>query len=53
MHVAAIAAQLRAPGVAVGGVLRVHSSFHAVRAVDGGPEGLIDAARASVARQSS
>ncbi|HYC34012.1 MAG TPA: AAC(3)-IV family aminoglycoside N-acetyltransferase [Gemmatimonadales bacterium] len=38
-----IAAQLRALGVRPGGVLLVHTSFRAVRPVEGGPEGLIDA----------
>ena len=35
--------QLRALGVVEGGVLLVHTSFRAVRPVDGGPRGLIDA----------
>ena len=39
----AIAGQLRALGVRSGGVLLVHTSFRAVRPVDGGPLGLIDA----------
>lgn len=38
-----VAAQLRALGVREGGVLLVHTSFRAVRPVEGGPEGLIDA----------
>jgi aminoglycoside 3-N-acetyltransferase len=38
-----IAAQLRALGVREGGVLLVHTSFRAVRPVDGGPLGLIAA----------
>jgi aminoglycoside N3'-acetyltransferase len=37
--------QLESLGVARGGVLLVHTSFRAVRPVDGGPEGLIDALR--------
>ena len=37
--------QLRALGVAPGGVLLVHASFRAVRPVAGGPEGLIRALR--------
>jgi aminoglycoside N3'-acetyltransferase len=37
--------QLRALGVEVGGVLLVHTSFRAVRPVEGGPAGLIDALR--------
>lgn len=35
--------QLRALGVATGGVLLVHTSFRAVRPVEGGPAGLIEA----------
>jgi aminoglycoside N3'-acetyltransferase len=35
--------QLRALGVEEGGVLLVHTSFRAVRPIEGGPEGLIDA----------
>lgn len=42
---AEIAAQLRALGVRRGGVLLVHTSFRAVRPVEGGPRGLIDALR--------
>jgi len=38
-----VAAQLRALGVRRGGVLLVHTSFRAVRPVDGGPRGLIGA----------
>ena len=37
--------QLRALGVKAGGVLLVHSSFRAVRPVEGGPLGLIEALR--------
>jgi aminoglycoside N3'-acetyltransferase len=37
--------QLRALGVARGGVLLVHTSFHAMRPVAGGPLGLIEALR--------
>lgn len=37
--------QLESLGVVRGGVLLVHTSFRAVRPVDGGPEGLIDALR--------
>jgi aminoglycoside 3-N-acetyltransferase len=39
----ALAAQLRALGVREGGVLLVHTSYRAVRPVDGGPAGLIAA----------
>ncbi len=39
----AIADQLRALGVTPGGVLQVHTSFRAVRPVEGGPAGLIEA----------
>lgn len=42
---AAVAQQLRALGVRPGGVLLVHTSFRAVRPVEGGPAGLIDALR--------
>jgi aminoglycoside N3'-acetyltransferase len=40
-----LVAQLRALGVAAGGVLLVHVSFRAVRPVEGGPEGLVAAIR--------
>ena len=40
-----MAAQLRALGVGEGGVLLVHTSFRAVRPVEGGPAGLIGALR--------
>ncbi len=40
-----VAAQLRALGVEAGGVLLVHTSFRAVRPVEGGPRGLIEAIR--------
>src|SRR5690606_9185048 len=40
-----VAAQLRALGVKPGGVLLVHTSFRAVRPVEGGPAGLIAALR--------
>jgi aminoglycoside 3-N-acetyltransferase len=43
-----LAAQLRALGVREGGVLLVHTSFRAVRPVEGGPRGLIDALRTAV-----
>lgn len=42
---AAVTAQLRALGVREGGVLLVHTSFRAVRPVEGGPAGLIAALR--------
>ena len=38
-------AQLRDLGVAPGGVLLVHTSYRAIRPIDGGPEGLIGALR--------
>ncbi|PTL76894.1 AAC(3)-IV family aminoglycoside N-acetyltransferase [Vitiosangium sp. GDMCC 1.1324] len=41
-----VADQLRALGVKKGGVLLVHTSFRAVRPIEGGPAGLIDALRA-------
>lgn len=40
-----VAGQLRALGVREGGVLLVHTSFRAVRPVEGGPRGLIEALR--------
>ncbi len=40
-----VASQLRTLGVKRGGVLLVHTSFRAVRPVEGGPRGLIDALR--------
>ena len=40
--------QLRALGVRAGGVLLVDASFRAVRPVEGGPLGLIEALRRSV-----
>ncbi|HEU0077639.1 MAG TPA: AAC(3) family N-acetyltransferase, partial [Longimicrobiaceae bacterium] len=40
-----VADQLRALGVEEGGVLLVHTSFRAVRPVEGGPRGLIAALR--------
>jgi aminoglycoside N3'-acetyltransferase len=44
-----VAEQLRALGVREGGVLLVHTSFRAVRPVEGGPRGLIEAIRAALA----
>ena len=43
-----LAAQLRTLGVQSGGVLAVHMSFRAVRPVDGGPAGVIQALRLAV-----
>lgn len=43
-----IVEQLRALGVQRGGVLLVHTSFRAVRPVEGGPAGLIEALRAAL-----
>lgn len=43
-----VVAQLRALGVREGGVLLVHTSFRAVRPVEGGPRGLIEAIRAAL-----
>lgn len=40
-----VAAQLRALGVAQGGVLLAHSSYRAARPVEGGPAGLIEGLR--------
>jgi len=41
--ISTLAEQLRALGVAEGGVLLVHTSFRAVRPVEDGPRGLIEA----------
>jgi aminoglycoside N3'-acetyltransferase len=43
-----VAGQLRALGAREGGVLLVHTSFRAVRPVEGGPRGLIEALRAAL-----
>ncbi|WP_309890353.1 AAC(3)-IV family aminoglycoside N-acetyltransferase [Archangium sp.] len=43
-----VAAQLGALGVQKGGVLLVHTSFRAVRPIEGGPTGLIEALRAAL-----
>src|SRR3954468_24814508 len=43
-----LARQLRELGVLDGGVLLVHMSYRAVRPVDGGPMGVIEALRAAV-----
>ena len=43
-----LVAQLRALGVESGGVLLVHTSFRAVRPVEGGPLGLIEALQSAV-----
>jgi aminoglycoside N3'-acetyltransferase len=45
-----VVAQLRALGVREGGVLLVHTSFRAVRPVEGGPRGLLEALRAALGR---
>ena len=44
----AVVDQLRALGVREGGVLLVHTSFRAVRPVEGGPPGLIEALRGAL-----
>lgn len=46
-----VAEQLRALGVRAGGVLLVHTSFRAVRPVDGGPRGLVEALRMALGPQ--
>jgi aminoglycoside N3'-acetyltransferase len=43
-----VADQLRALGVRPGGVLLVHTSFRAIRPIEDGPLGLIDALRAAL-----
>lgn len=45
---AELVGQLRALGVTPGGVLLVHSSFRAVRPVEGGPHGLVEALHQAV-----
>ncbi|UJR81266.1 AAC(3) family N-acetyltransferase [Sandaracinus amylolyticus] len=45
-----IVTQLRALGVREGGVLLVHTSFRAVRPIEGGPRALIDALRDAIGR---
>lgn len=45
---AEVTEQLRALGVKAGGVLLVHASFRAVRPVEQGPLGLIEALRAAL-----
>lgn len=47
---ATVVDQLRALGVEAGGVLLVHTSFRAVRPIDGGPLGLIAALRKALGR---
>lgn len=46
-----VASQLRALGAREGGVLLVHASFRAVRPVEGGPRGLIEALRLALGAQ--
>jgi aminoglycoside N3'-acetyltransferase len=48
MRVGEVTARLRTLGVEPGGVLLVHTSFRAVRPVEGGPLGLIEALRGAV-----
>jgi aminoglycoside 3-N-acetyltransferase len=48
MTTAQLVEQLQALGVRRGGVLLVHTSFRAVRPVQGGPLGLIDALRTAI-----
>lgn len=51
LSVAQVVAQLQSLGVRPGGVLLVHTSFRAVRPVEGGPLGLIQALRASLGEE--
>jgi aminoglycoside N3'-acetyltransferase len=46
-----VASQLRLLGVEPGGVLLVHTSFRAVRPIEGGPRGLIEALRLALGPQ--
>ena len=48
LSAATVAGQLRKLGVEPGGVLLVHTSFRAVRPIEGGPLGLIDALRTAL-----
>ena len=48
---AEVVEQLRALGVTPGGVLQVHTSFRAVRPIEGGPLGLIQALRETLGSQ--
>lgn len=48
---AAVATQLRQLGVRNGEVVVVHTSFRAVRPIEGGPLGLLDALRAAVGNE--
>lgn len=48
MKIAQLTDELRALGVRRGGVLLVHTSFRAVRPVEGGPAGLVAALRAAL-----
>ncbi len=49
--VSQVVAQLQALGVKSGGVLLVHTSFKAVRPIEGGPLGLIRALRAAIGEE--
>ncbi len=48
IQVSDVADQLRALGVRPGGVLLVHTSFRAIRPIEGGPHGLIEALLAAL-----
>lgn len=48
MRPAELAARLRVLGVIEGGILLAHTSFRAVRPVEGGPQGLIEALRSAL-----
>jgi aminoglycoside 3-N-acetyltransferase len=45
LSIAEVTSQLHALGVEEGGVVQVHTSFRAIRPVEGGPLGLIEALR--------
>jgi len=51
LHPGDVASQLRALGVEPGGVLLVHTSFRAIRPIEGGPQGLIEALRLALGPQ--
>jgi aminoglycoside 3-N-acetyltransferase len=48
LRIAQVTTQLQALGVESGGVLLVHTSFRAVRPIEGGPAGLIEALRTAL-----
>src|SRR5688500_8549375 len=51
MSIEQVVSQLRALGVRRGGVLLVHTSFRAVRPMEGGPLGLLRALRTAIGEE--